>query len=92
MMLYGSYKRRNAEDRESSELLISMGRNWFLVATVLNFFAGPLVMFHFPAYGVEALFGSYYEALIVVTVLAMLYLGAALDGRACAAYTVHMAE
>lgn len=73
MMLYGSYKRRKDDDRLAGELLIRMGRNWFIVATVLNFFAGPLVMFHFPAYGVERLFGSYYEALIVVAVLAMLY-------------------
>lgn len=73
MMLYGSYKRRNEEDRLAGELLIRMGRNWFLVPTVLNFFAGPIVMFHFPAYGVEKLFGSYYELMIVVAVLAMLY-------------------
>lgn len=73
MMLYGSYKRRNEEDRLAGELLIRMGRNWFLVPTVLNFFAGPIVMFHFPAYGVEKLFGSYYELMIVVAVLAVLY-------------------
>jgi cytochrome c len=75
MLLYGSYKRRNEEDREAGEILIRMGRNWFLIATVLNFFVGPIVMFHFPAYGVEKLFGSYYELLIVVTVLAVLYGG-----------------
>jgi cytochrome c len=73
MLLYGAYKRRNEADREAGELLIRMGRNWFLVSTVLNLFVGPLVMFHFPAYGIERLFGSYYELLIVVAVLAALY-------------------
>jgi cytochrome c len=73
MVLYGAYKRKTEENREAGEILVRMGRNWFLVATALNLFAGPLVLFHFPAYGIESLFATPYPILIGVAVLAVLY-------------------
>jgi cytochrome c len=72
MFVYGAYKRRNAEDRAAGEILVRTGRAWFLVSTGLNFFAGALVLFHFPNYGQEGLFQTYYPVLIAVTVLASL--------------------
>lgn len=73
MLLYGSYKRKKEEDREAGEILVRMGRNWFLLATLLNIFVGSVMLFHFPAYGLEALFNTNYHYLIEVAVLAALY-------------------
>lgn len=77
MLLYGYYKRRGADplDREAGAVLVRTGKSWFLVPTLLNFCVGPLVLFHFPAYGVEAFFNSGYHWLIVLTVVAVLYGG-----------------
>lgn len=75
MLLYGHFKRRSADalDQEAGRVLIRTGKAWFLVPTVLNFFAGPLVLFHFPSYGLEAFFNSGYHWLIVLTVVLSLY-------------------
>jgi cytochrome c len=73
MFLYGSYKRKKEEDRAAGEILVRMGRNWFLLATLLNFFVGTVMLFHFPAYGLEALFNTNYHFLIEVAVVAALY-------------------
>lgn len=75
MLLYGHYKRRSAEplDQEAGRILVRTGKAWFLVPTVLNFFIGPLVLFHFPSYGLEAFFNSGYHWLIVLTVVLSLY-------------------
>lgn len=71
MLVYGSYKRRSAEalDRDAGAMLVRTGKSWFIVATVLNFFVGPLVLFHFPTYGIEAFFAAGYHWLIVLTVI-----------------------
>jgi cytochrome c len=73
MYLYGAYKRRNTEDREAGELLVRTGRNWFLLSTILNIFAGVIVLFHFPAYGLEALFNTSFPWLIVLTLVVACY-------------------
>jgi cytochrome c len=75
MLLYGYFKRRsqNETDREAGAVLIRTGKSWFLVPTVLNFFIGPLVLFHFPSYGVEAFFNSGYHWLILLTVVVALW-------------------
>lgn len=79
MMLYGYFKRRSADetDRQAGEVLVNTGKSWFAVPTVLNFFAGPLVLFHFPSYGLENFFNAGWHWLIVLAVvlaLAALYL------------------
>lgn len=79
MLVYGYFKRNSAEelDRQAGEILVATGKSWFLIPTMLNFFVGPLVLFSFPSYGLEAFFNSgYYWLIIIAIVLAiwMVYL------------------
>jgi cytochrome c len=71
MLVYGFYKRKSADelDRQAGDVLVSTGKSWFLVPTVLNFFVGPLVLFSFPAYGLESFFNSGYYWLILLSVV-----------------------
>jgi len=74
MMVYGHYKRK-ADDpltREAGDVLVNTGKSWFLVPTLLNLFAGPLVLFHFPSYGIENFFNAGWHWLIVLGVVAIL--------------------
>jgi cytochrome c len=75
MLIYGYFKRRgqNEIDREAGAVLIRTGKSWFLVPTVLNFFVGPLVLFHFPSYGIESFFEHGYHWLILLTVVVALW-------------------
>jgi cytochrome c len=79
MMVYGSFKRRSTQelDRQAGDVLVNTGKSWFLVPTVLNLFAGPLVLFHFPSYGIENFFNAgwfWFIILAVVAVLGAVYL------------------
>lgn len=71
MLIYGFYKRKseNELDKQAGDILISTGKSWFLVPTVLNFFVGPLVLFSFPSYGIESFFGSGYYWLIIFSLV-----------------------
>lgn len=73
MMVYGHYKRKNVDEqeRQAGDVLVNTGKSWFLVPTALNLFAGPLVLFHFPSYGIENFFNAGWYWLIVVAVLAI---------------------
>jgi cytochrome c len=75
MLVYGMYKRRSedATDREAGVILTRTGKSWFLVPTVLNFFIGPLVLFSFPDYGIEAFFNNGYHWLILLTVVLAIF-------------------
>ncbi len=75
MLVYGMYKRRSedAADREAGVILTRTGKSWFLVPTVLNFFIGPLVLFSFPDYGIEAFFNNGYHWLILLTVVLAIF-------------------
>lgn len=75
MLVYGMFKRRSADatDREAGIILTRTGKSWFLVPTVLNFFIGPLVLFSFPDYGIEAFFNHGYHWLIVLTLVLAIY-------------------
>jgi cytochrome c len=75
MLLYGYFKRRGQDetDRAAGAVLVRTGKSWFLVPTVLNFFIGPLVLFHFPGYGIESFFAHGYHWLIVLTVAVALW-------------------
>jgi cytochrome c len=75
MLLYGYFKRRSQDEteREAGAVLIRTGKSWFLVPTVLNFFVGPLVLFHFPSYGIESFFEDGYYWLILLTVVVALW-------------------
>jgi cytochrome c len=75
MLAYGYFKRKSEDalDQAAGAVLVRTGKVWFLVPTVLNFFVGPLVLFHFPSYGLEAFFNSGYFWLIILTVVLMLY-------------------
>jgi cytochrome c len=77
MLLYGYFKRRSGDEgeREAGAVLVRTGKSWFLVPTVLNLFVGPLVLFHFPSYGIEAFFNSGYHWLILLTVVVVVYAG-----------------
>jgi cytochrome c len=74
MMIYGYYKRKNEDElvRQAGDVLVNTGKSWFLVPTVLNLFAGPLVLFHFPSYGLENFFNAGWHWLIVVAVVSVL--------------------
>lgn len=76
MLVYGFYKRKSEDelDRQAGDVLVSTGKSWFLVPTVLNFFVGPLVLFSFPSYGLESFFNSGYYWLIVLSVLLALFM------------------
>lgn len=74
MLVYGYFKRKSEDelDRQAGDILVATGKSWFLVPTVLNFFIGPLVLFSFPSYGLEAFFNSgYYWLIILAVVLAI---------------------
>lgn len=75
MLVYGMYKRRSSDalDREAGAILTRTGKSWFIVPTVLNFFIGPLVLFSFPDYGLEAFFNSGYYWLIILTIVLAIY-------------------
>jgi len=75
MLVYGMYKRRSADatDRAAAVILTRTGKSWFIIPTVLNFFIGPLVLFSFPDYGVEAFFENGYYWLIILTVVLTLF-------------------
>lgn len=77
MLVYGMYKRRSEDelDRTAGVILTRTGKSWFLVPTALNFFIGPLVLFSFPDYGIEAFFNSGYHWLILLTIVLALYAG-----------------
>jgi cytochrome c len=77
MLVYGMYKRRSKEptEREAGIILTRTGKSWFLVPTVLNLFIGPLVLFSFPDYGIEAFFNHGYYWLILLTVVLVVYAG-----------------
>lgn len=74
MMIYGSIKRKNETeiDRQAGDVLVNTGKSWFLVPTVLNLFAGPLVLFHFPSYGIENFFNAGWYWLIILSVASIL--------------------
>ncbi|MBF0098475.1 MAG: cytochrome C [Magnetococcales bacterium] len=75
MLLYGYFKRKSSDatDQAAGAILIRTGKAWFIVPTVLNFFIGPLALFHFPNYGLEAFFNHGYHWGILLTVLLALY-------------------
>lgn len=74
MMIYGFYKRKSddATTRKAGDVLVNTGKSWFLIPTLLNLFAGPLVLFHFPSYGIENFFNAGWHWLIVVGVVAII--------------------
>ena len=74
MMIYGHYKRKNEDEvtRQAGDVLVNTGKSWFLIPTLLNLFAGPLVLFHFPSYGIENFVNAGWHWLIVIAVVAIL--------------------
>ena len=74
MLIYGSAKRKSEDeiDRKAGDVLVNTGKSWFLVPTVLNLFAGPLVLFHFPSYGIENFFNAGWHWLIAIGVVSIL--------------------
>mgnify|MGYP003346515914 CR=1 FL=1 len=70
MLIYGHYKRKSADATEAAAgaVLVSTGKAWFLVPTVLNLFIGPLALFHFPSYGLEAFFSNGWFWLIILAI------------------------
>lgn len=76
MLVYGMYKRKSSNelDREAGVVLTRTGKSWFIIPTVLNFFIGPLVLFSFPSYGIEAFFNNGYQWLILLTIILALYI------------------
>ena len=75
MLAYGFFKKKSADlqDRAAGSVLIKTGKAWFVIPTVLNFFIGPLALFHFPSYGVETFFNNGVYVLIFLTVAVTLY-------------------
>lgn len=75
MLVYGMVKRRSKEvaEREAGIILTRTGKSWFVIPTVLNFFVGPLVLFSFPDYGLEAFFNGGYHWLIVLAIVLAVY-------------------
>lgn len=71
MMLYGKHKQKSADatDAEAGTVLLRTGKSWFVLPTVLNFFAGPLALFQMPNYGIESFFNAGYYWLIVLSVV-----------------------
>jgi cytochrome c len=71
MLLYGSMKRRSADqaDRAAGAVLVRTGKAWFILPTALNLFIGPLALFHFPSYGLEAFFNAGWFWLIILSVI-----------------------
>lgn len=74
MLIYGFYKRKSEDEltRQAGDVLVNTGKSWFLVPTLLNLFAGPLVLFHFPSYGIENFVNAGWHWLIVLGVLSIL--------------------
>jgi cytochrome c len=74
MMIYGTAKRKSDDEltRQAGDVLVNTGKSWFLVPTVLNLFAGPLVLFHFPSYGIENFFNAGWYWLIILGVASIL--------------------
>lgn len=74
MMIYGTSKRKSDDEttRLAGDVLVNTGKSWFLIPTVLNLFAGPLVLFHFPSYGIENFFNAGWYWLIVLGVVSIL--------------------
>ena len=70
MLIYGHYKKKSADatDVEAGAVLVRTGKAWFLVPTALNLFIGPLALFHFPTYGLEAFFNAGWFWLIILAV------------------------
>jgi cytochrome c len=77
MLVYGLYKRRSTdpETAEAGKVLTRTGKSWFLVPTTINLFIGPLVLFSFPDYGIEAFFNHGFHWFIVATVIIVLFIG-----------------
>lgn len=77
MMIYGYYKRKNEDEltRQAGDVLVNTGKSWFLIPTLLNLFAGPLVLFHFPSYGIENFFNAGWYWLIVLAVVVIIAAG-----------------
>jgi cytochrome c len=71
MMAYGKHKQKSDDkvDAEAGTILLRTGKSWFVAPTVLNFFAGPLVLFSFPSYGIEGFFNGGYYWLIILSVV-----------------------
>lgn len=69
MMAYGKHKQKSEDklDAEAGTVLLRTGKSWFVAPTVLNFFAGPLVLFSFPSYGIEGFFNAGYYWLILLS-------------------------
>ena len=62
-------------------MLVRTGKAWFVVPTALNLFIGPLALFHFPSYGLEAFFNAgYYWLIVVAVVLALVAMVLVLRG------------
>ncbi len=83
MLLYGFYRRKSADqtDAQAGAVLIRTGKAWFALPTVLNFFIGPLVLFHFPSYGLEAFFNAgWFWLIVLAVVLALVILTLLLRG------------
>lgn len=74
MMIYGTAKRKSDDEltRQAGDVLVNTGKSWFLLPTVLNLFAGPLVLFHFPSYGIENFFNAGWYWLIILGVASIL--------------------
>jgi cytochrome c len=74
MMIYGYYKRKSDDEvtRQAGDVLVNTGKSWFLIPTLLNLFAGPLVLFHFPSYGIENFVNGGWHWLIALAVVAIL--------------------
>jgi cytochrome c len=75
MLVYGMYKRKSDDetDRQAGITLTRTGKTWFIVPTILNFFVGPLVLFSFPDYGIEAFFENGYHWGIILTILLAIF-------------------
>lgn len=76
MTIYGYYKKQSTDtlDSDAGSVLIKTGKAWFLVPTVLNFALGPLVLFSFPAYGIEKFFNNGWFILIIISVALALWM------------------
>jgi len=76
MLVYGYYLRQREDkvDREAGVKLTRMGKNWFLVPTMLNIVVGILSLFQFPSYGIEAFFTNGWWVTILISAILVIYL------------------
>lgn len=75
MLVYGYYLRqREGLDHEAGIKLTRLGKNWFLVPTMLNIVVGILSLFQFPGYGIEAFFTNGWWITIVISAVLVTYL------------------